>query len=114
VDRIVAGDGQDTAVSQPEEKLLRLTQAMLAAAENRDWDGLAGIEAERRRLVSLLFDPPASPRDAAATAECIRRMLDLDRRTIAIAETGLRDISSELANVERARRAHRAYGDHAS
>lgn len=111
MDRIVAGDGQGTVPSPRTEKLLVLTQAMLAAAEQRDWDRLAELEAERSRLVAACFDPSHSSVDANAMVGCIRRMLDLDRQVIAIAEDGLRDIADELAGIERGRRARRAYGN---
>lgn len=108
--RIVSDAGK-AASSQDAEKLLALTQAMLAAAERRDWERLAALEAERSGLVAACFEPPRSSRDSAAMVGCIRRMLDLDRRVIALAENGLRDLAGEIADLERGRRARRAYGD---
>ncbi len=111
MDRILADRGKAAVPSQDAQKLLELTQAMLAAAERRDWNRLAELEAERSRLVAACFGPPRANRDSAAMVGCIRRMLELDREVIAIAENGLRDIAGEIASLERGRRAHRAYGD---
>lgn len=108
--RIVADRGRCAAQPQEAERLLDLTQAMLAAAEQRDWDRLAGLEAERSRLIAACFDPTRPHSNAATVVGCIRQMLDLDRKVIAIAEDGLRDIAGEIADLERGRRAHRAYG----
>lgn len=108
--RIVTDRGPCAAQSREAEKLLELTQAMLAAAEQRDWDRLAGLETERSRLIAACLGP-TRPHAAAAMVDCIRRMLEFDRQVIAIAEDGLRDIAGEIAGLERGRRAHRAYGD---
>ncbi len=109
--RIVADRGRYVVQPQDAEKLLELTQAMLAAAEQRDWDRLAGLEAERSRLIAACFGPARPLADTTAMVGCIRQMLDLDRKVIAIAEDGLRVIAGEIADLERGRRAHRAYGD---
>lgn len=111
MDRILVDRAKAAVQPQDAEKLLELTQAMLAAAERRDWDRLAELETERSRFVAACFGPPRSNQDSAAMVGCIRRMLELDREVIAIAENGLRDIAGEIADIERGRRAHRAYGE---
>lgn len=104
--------GEPVAAQSPHtEKLIELTQNMLAAAERGDWDRLAMLEAERSRLVAACFESSPAGVNATAMVGCIRQMLELDRRVIAIAENGLRDIAGEIAALDRGRRAHRAYGE---
>lgn len=55
------------------EQLLALSEAMLAAARDGNWDALANSEAERRALADSL---PDALGDAPATALAARALID--------------------------------------
>lgn len=92
------------------EDVLGLSREMYTAAQGGEWALLAELEARRRPLVEQVFG--ARPvGQAAAMADAIRSILELDRETMALAEAGRKEAGDALHQIATGRRAQHAYGD---
>jgi hypothetical protein len=102
-------------VDQPPEgaaldaELLRLTEAMLAAARAGDDASVAAL-AERREAVVAAFERVAVPVAAAArVAECVRRVLALDREVLGLVQARTDAARQALDTLAARRRSLQSY-----
>jgi hypothetical protein len=79
-------------------RLLALSTRMLKAAENGDWDEVARLDAERRRLATR-------PGVMAQLPEAVR----LGEKVRALAENKKSEVARQLEGLRRGRRAAAAY-----
>ena len=90
-----------------------MTQAMLSAAQNGDWEGLVNIEIERRSVLSPLTNLEIDYRIAGLEEEknsCIRNILELDQQIRALTEAWMGEMRETLASVQSQRKIAQAYG----
>ena len=90
--------------------LLSLSERMLESAGRGDWDEVQALEARRRPLVEACFSLRETPPDAAGMAEQMRRIIDLDRRLMAIAGRAREKAGAALGSMHRGRLATEVYG----
>ena len=93
------------------EHIRRLTSRMLEAAEAGEWDTLTALEGERRDRLHHFFNRLFMASDAAAITPVLEEMIAIDDRIIALSEKERSQALAGLQEVNRARKADRAYGD---
>lgn len=86
-----------------------MSEQMLQLARNEAWETLADLEPERRRLIMRFFDKPASEEEAAAIAETIQDVLDIDREIIERGKQGRDAVRQQLSRLNQGQRAVDAY-----
>jgi hypothetical protein len=107
----------ESGLEQQLEAVFALTRAMVAAGEAQEWERLAGLEQQRRPLLSALFsrrgdcdlNPSRSADDRQRLAEGVRQILEMDRRLIEQGETLKRAIGREIERLRQGRQAVQAY-----
>ena len=101
-------------MAQPEHeelarRLLKRAEEMLALAEQGEWTLLAQREQERQELASDLFANPV-PREAASTvAECVREVLTIDQKLLALVDQRKEEAVQALREAEVGKKALDAY-----
>jgi len=83
-----------------------LSRGMRRAAGRGDWQAVEAALGERDRLVRDLLAGP----DAAGCAGALRRLLDEDGETLALARNARDAVAAELRRLDDGRKAVQAYG----
>jgi hypothetical protein len=90
-----------------------ITQRMLAAARDEEWDALIEISQDRENLLAQLMQaqpaPPTDPRQAAEMASLIRSILAADQQIQTLSRAWMGEISSVLNSVQVERKLLKAY-----
>lgn len=89
--------------------LLELTREMVELGEHGDWVLFAQREEERQHYSRELFATPVPREAASVVAECVRRVLDLDQKLVALADTHREEAADALKEVHKGRTAASAY-----
>ncbi len=97
----------------PLSDIIALSEPMLRCAERGDWLELAGLEAKRRALITAVMQPPEAAA-CAGYAPAAQRILDLDRRTLILAQAGHSSLAKQLQNINIGRSAVQAYAQQVS
>jgi hypothetical protein len=91
--------------------IVSLSEAMLKAAQNTEWETVAGLELERREKIALAFEPSAEgaiPKPELAHAA--QTVLALDKELIALGERARDGVLENLRKLQRGKNATGAYG----
>lgn len=89
--------------------VMDLTDAMLQAAQQQNWEGLNEKETRRRELLAGAFAETSGLQEAKHIAQCITHILDVDKQIIHLSEIGRQALSDKLRGLGRGRRAKAAY-----
>lgn len=97
------------------EKILEITEAMLAAARSGDWERLTSLEKTCRieidRLVALGEDGPRLPEPLRQRkAQIVRRVLAGDAEIRRFAEPWMNQLAQMIGHIRNERRLSRSYG----
>lgn len=92
-------------------QLLELSRRMLDCAQQEEWIALADIEAQRQLILDSLFPVPAATSVGAGALldACIRQVLSIDEKIMALGETSRVAMSRHMATLSRGQRANKAY-----
>jgi|GEM_PF-6609205 len=91
---------------------VRLSEEMLEAGRQREWEQFAKLEAQRARVLEALFSAATEMQLSTSLSPGIRRILSIDEETIAICESVKKDCADELASISKSRQAHDSYTRH--
>jgi hypothetical protein len=86
-----------------------MTQAMLKAAHNGEWEQLSVLEGDRQQKMSAVTPGDVSPSEAASLAAGMQEILSLNQEIAGLVETERRRCGEELGQFKRARQATQAY-----
>ena len=89
------------------QALLRMTEAMEAAARDAEWERLFELEAKRREMLQTTF--PLRDTPDGKTAQTLRSILEKDQRIMAQVQETRDALGLQLQNLGRGRQASRAY-----
>lgn len=92
--------------------LLRLSQRMLAAARQEDWDELVALEKERARQVAQFQGADAataSGTESEETRDLIKQILACDEETRMLTERWMSEARDILTSLNAARKLKQAY-----
>ena len=84
------------SLEQTANKILRLTHAMRALADDQDWDQFAHLETERQRSLEYLFKHPDIANALQDVADTLRQVIQLDQESIALGEAAKRLLAEKL------------------
>lgn len=88
---------------------LSCSQQMLLLAEKCDWDGLGKLESQRAMLLDSLFEHPSLPIMLAKVADTLRRIIEVDQKTIAMGTEAKQALKNEMNLLSQGKRAVDAY-----
>lgn len=91
------------------QRLLELTREMLELARSKDWPALAVREGERQEVARELFASPVPQAAAAAVADAVRQVLDIDQELIVLADAGREEAARAMQEVRTGQKARDAY-----
>jgi len=91
---------------------IRLSEKLLEAGRQRQWEHFAALETQRGELLELLFSTVAKEQPPAELSRGIRRILSIDEQTLAICESVKKNCAAELAKFSKGRKAHHSYTQH--
>lgn len=97
------------------EALSELTDTMLVAARQGDWDEVSTLEARCRDHIGSLQRAPGvamSEGEQRAKVAIIRAILQNDARIRALAEPRLHELQERLAQTRQGQRGMKAYHEH--
>ncbi len=95
-------------------QLLSLTEEMFQGARNGEWDITYKKEQIRRELMEIFFRENGWNKDDEQIKETINRIMMMDKKTIAIAESGKIEILKKIRNLSVGQQAIDAYANSAS
>lgn len=88
-----------------------ITQKMLGEAKAERWVEVAELDKQRRRLLEAFFTPAVMPDEAAAVAERIKWVLDVDKEILAIGKSARTELRQKMGGMAQRRRVNTAYTD---
>ena len=91
------------------DRLLQLTQAMLAEAESGDWDRVDALEQQRQQGLEHFMERSSDQQKMQVMTQ-LRTMLALDQTIVALAEAARSETGDALRTHDQGRRACTAYG----
>jgi hypothetical protein len=95
----------NTAVKiSPNEKLLLLSKAMLAAAQAKEWDKLTELEKSRLPVFEQVFE-----HGIAGNVELAKEVLSIDEQTKGLAQAEMPVVQDELLKMKNTSKANAAY-----
>lgn len=100
------------SLQQGADKILRLSQRMLAAAQTEDWQGVINVEQERQRSIDSLFRHPELPGALATIASTLQEVIVLDKRCMSLGMAYRSQLARELdagAHGQHAMNVYRSY-----
>lgn len=96
------------------ERIVALSEAMLADARTGNWDTLVRDEPERQRLVWRFFARPLSRAEAEHFEPTLRRVLLMSQDLSRLAAEQRDDLAGQMRKLDQNRRAEGAYLVHAA
>lgn len=105
---------QHLSLEQGANKVLRLTQHMLALAQENDWQAVAGLEQERQRSIDSLFRHPHVLKSIPTMMDILQQIVILDKQCMALGEAARRLLADELNRRSDTSSALRIYQQHSS
>ncbi len=91
------------------QRVLDLTDDMLRAAREADWESVATLEAERQPVVVTIFDCPAEKHNVRKVAENVQHIVDADVEIRRLGEARLSDLQDALAGIKQKQKVSLAY-----
>lgn len=91
------------------EYALDLTEEMLCAARQADWERVAKLEAKRQPILVTIFDRPANTDYVCTIADNVQRIVDTDVEIRRLGEAKLNDLQAELAGIKKDQKATLVY-----
>ena len=82
---------------------------MYLLAEQQDWDGLGKLEMERSLILESLFSHPSLPLLLAKIADTLRRIIEMDQKTMALGKQARQALKREMELLNQGKRAVDAY-----
>ena len=97
--------------NQQHVSIIELSKQMLDACEQEQWESLAGLEAERRKLIEAFFDPAPEAQEAEAVTRAVHQIQALEKELIKRCTDARQVCLQQLNNIDAGKRASAAYGD---
>jgi len=94
--------------------LLFMTEEILHYARSGEWDSMIKKEQERRSLIEIFFQYNSSDQDVLQVEDLVNRIISMDEKSIAIAESGKLDILKKMRNLSAGQQAIDAYASNSS
>ncbi len=91
------------------ERILRLSERMLAAARRDDWRSVEQHENLRRDALEALYAHPDYRQRLPELAEPLNRILAMSRECIVLGEQARHSMTVQMLNLQRGRCMSRAY-----
>lgn len=85
-----------------------LTEKMLQAARNSQWDDLTELESTRRNLIFQIFSPPEY-NPAPTDSECLSQLQNLDQQIISLCHAGQQVLAHQIKVLQLGKRVNQAY-----
>lgn len=104
---------QYLSLQQGAQKVLRLSERMLAHAEQGDWDLLSGLESERSRSLESLFSHPQINDNLGEIADTLYEVISIDKQCIRLGEQARKTMLSQLNRQSQGGRALNSYRQNA-
>jgi hypothetical protein len=82
---------------------------MLDAATSGEWDLLTSLQQQREQLLPSSVSPAPSPIESNLTLATLRKVLSLNEKIVSIASDERRHRRTQLAGLQRSRRAAQSY-----
>ena len=92
------------------DEILDLSERMLHCAQAGEWDRVQWLEARRQRYIDECFPLDEPIPDPARVKARLEKIIDLDRRVVALAEATRGSVVEEAMALRRGRAATAAYG----
>ncbi len=92
------------------DEILDLSQRMLRFAEAGEWDRVQWLEARRQRYIDECFPLDEPVPEPAKVKVRLEKIIELDRRVVALAEATRGSVVEEAMALRRGRAATAAYG----
>lgn len=96
-------------IEQGAQKILRLTERMMTAAQGGEWDEMTRIETERQQSLHSLFLHPNINTALPIIAAVLQQVIDIDKNSIALGERARHSLSALLDISSQSESAIRAY-----
>jgi hypothetical protein len=87
---------QYLSLAQGAQKVLRLSQQMLAHAEQGNWELVSGLESERSRSLDSLFSHPDIKRSLSEIADILFEVISLDKQCMQLGESARNNMVKQL------------------
>lgn len=91
------------------QRILDLSETMLAEAEASSWAAVSEHDHERQRLAWQLSEIPLNPVEKQRWAKPLGRILDISRQLTAIATRERDAVAAQLSELRRGQQARKAY-----
>lgn len=91
-------------------QILSLTDSLLVAANNGEWEQIERLEAQRRPLIFEFFQRYPNAKQSVTIAEDIAKILAQDRKVMELATKHQNQIAIELGRLKQNRHAIATYG----
>jgi len=100
---------QYLSLQQGAQKVLRLSERMLAQAEQGNWDQLSGLENERSRSLESLFSHPAISENLSEIAGTLFEVISIDKECLRLGAEARKDMLLQLNRQSQGGRALKSY-----
>lgn len=97
------------SLQQTAQKILRLSQHMLASARQHDWQHMAVLEMERRQSITGLFQHPDMPVCISQVARVIEEVLRIDKQSLQLGEAEKQHIQAQMHKQQQGQRVLSGY-----
>jgi hypothetical protein len=99
----------DSHRSQQLKQITEMSQCMLASAKEMDWDRVAELETQRKKLVTKCFQQLTNEQDAPEVAASIRAILRLNQEVTELGNQCRDQLGDEIHTHNTGRTATAAY-----
>ena len=100
---------QYLSLQQGAQKVLRLSERMLVYAEQGDWDLLSGLEIERSRSLTSLFNHPQISQSLSEIANTLYEVISIDKQCLRLGEEARKLMLVQLNHQSQGNRALNSY-----
>ena len=100
---------QYLSLQQGAQKVLRLSERMLAQAEQGNWDLMGSLETERSRSLESLFNHPQINQSLNDIADTLFEVISIDKQCLRLGEEARRLMLSQLNRQSQGGRALNSY-----
>ena len=104
---------QYLSLQQGAQKVLRLSERMLAHAEQGNWDLLSSLENERSRSLDSLFNHPHINQSLGEIADTLFEVINIDKQCLRLGDEARKIMLSQLNRQSQGGRALNSYLENA-
>ncbi len=97
--------------NQQHISIMKLGEQMLDACEQEQWESLADLEKERRKLIEAFFDPAPEAREAEAVTKAVHQIQAMEKELIKRCTEARQACLQQLNDIDVGKRANAAYID---